>query len=604
MASTSLGRASARERAVGLALVAPAFLVVVGLLIYPVAYDVWLSVTEAQATQWSTAFVGSRHYRQLLGDPVFWQAARNTVALVVATATVELVVGVLTALLLWWRFWGRAFVFVSVFIPWAFPATFSAFAWYWLLMPPFPAFYVGPVLDLRWGLESLFGPGAWQVLSLAVMNVWRGSSIIAIFLLAGFNAIPEELTDYAKLEARNAWQYFWRVVAPFSRRFLVLAALVALVITYVEYASMYVETGGRITVPVLGTMAYREAIQNGNLALGAALSLVPLPVAIALVLVCLRLLERSPALPVRVTGDTRPPRTREPGRCRDIMTSRASDSGPRPGLRRRALIVAGIAAAVAVTVFHLFPVYYTAVQAFRSVPEYALGNPFWAYQPTLEDVQEVIASPLIWRWAWNTFVIFGVVLIVGLGVSLLAGYAVARLAVPGGRWIVRLMFFGYFVPQTAVVIPVFQVFLAWGLDDTLVGIVLLYLTIAVPFATWLFYMYFQGLSPEIEEHALLDGSRTQVFLGIVLPMSTPVVVAAGLFAVGMMGADVLYTGIFSLSHSTKTLPAGLGLTAVGLDEWASANAAILLSSVPIMVVCAGLSPSYVRGLRAALIEGA
>jgi multiple sugar transport system permease protein len=594
-----------RERATGLALAAPASIVVFGLLIYPIVYDVWLSVTEAHATQWSTAFVGFRHYRQLLEDPVFWQAARNTAALVVATATVELVAGVLTALLLWWRFWGRAFVFVSVFIPWAFPATFSAFAWYWLLMPPFPAFYVGHVLELRWQLESLFGAGAWQVFSLAVMNVWRGSSIIAIFLLAGFNAIPEELTDYGKLEARSAWQYFWRVVAPVSRRFLVLAVLVALVIKYVEYASMYVETGGRITVPVLGTMAYREAIQNGNLALGAALSLIPLPFAIALVVVCFRLLERSMPNEIRVVGDPRTARTSEPGRGPDIMTRHSSDSlRGRRRLRRGALIVAGIAGAVAVTVFHLFPVYYTAVQAFRSVPEYALGNPFWAYRPTLEDVQEVIASPLIWRWAWNTFVIFGVVLAVGLGVSLLAGYALARLDVPGGRWVVRLMFFGYFIPQTAVVTPVFQVFLAWGLDDTLVGIVLLYLTLAIPFATWLFYMYFQGLSPDIEEHALLDGSRAQVFLGIVLPMSTPVVVAAGLFAVGMMGADVMYSGIFSLSHSTKTLPVGLGLTAVGVDEWASANAAILLSSLPIMMVCAGLSPSFVRGLRAALIEGA
>jgi len=605
MAQTAQRRGPVRERAIGIALATPAILAVFGLLIYPVAYDVWLSVTEAHAARWSTAFVGFRHYRQLLSDPTFWQASRNTAVLVVATATVELVVGVLTALLLWWRFWGRAFVFVSVFIPWAFPATFSAFAWYWLLMPPFPAFYVGHVLELRWRLESVFGPGAWQVLSLAVMNVWRGSSIIAIFLLAGFNAIPEELIDYGKLEAQNSWQYFWRVVAPFSRRFLVLAVLVALVITYVEYAAMYIETGGRITVPVLGTMAYREGIQNGNIALGAALSLVPLPFAIGLVLVCLRLLERSPAHPVRVAGDARAPGTTERWRRPDAITRRASDSGrARLRLRRWALIVAGIAAAVAVTVFHLFPVYYTAVQAFRSVPEYALGNPFWAYEPTLDDVQEVITNPLIWRWAWNTFAIFGTVLSIGLGVSLLAGYALARLDVPGARWVVRLMFLSYFIPQTAVVIPVFQVFLAWGLDDTLVGIVLLYLTLAIPFATWLFSMYFQGLAPEIEEHALLDGSRAQVFIGIVLPMSTPVVVAAGLFAVGMMGADVLYAGIFSLSHSTRTLPVGLGLTAMGVDEWASANAAILLSSLPIMVICAGLSSSYVRGLRAALIEGA
>jgi len=278
-----------RERLVGYALLLPACLLVFGLLIYPVFYDLWLSVTGAGLAPGNLA--GLHHYRHLLGDSVFWQAARNTVVLVVVTALVELIVGILTALLLWWRFWGRAFVFLSVFVPWAFPATFSAFAWYWLLMPPFHTFYTLGLQEVRWWLEGVLGMGAWQVLSIAIMNVWRGSSIIAVFLLAGFNAIPEELLDVGRLEAPNRWRYFWRIVAPLSRRFLVLAALVALVVTYMEYASMYIESGGRITVPVLGTLAFRETIQNGNTGLGAALALVPIPFAIALVLCCLRLLE-------------------------------------------------------------------------------------------------------------------------------------------------------------------------------------------------------------------------------------------------------------------------------------------------------------------------
>lgn len=62
-----------------------------------------------------------------VAEPEFWQAVRNTFLLVIPTALVELVVGILTALLIWWRFWGRALVFLSVFVPWAFPAMFSVF---------------------------------------------------------------------------------------------------------------------------------------------------------------------------------------------------------------------------------------------------------------------------------------------------------------------------------------------------------------------------------------------------------------------------------------------------------------------------------------------
>jgi ABC-type glycerol-3-phosphate transport system permease component len=602
-----------RQRGLGYALLLPAFVPVAGLLFYPVAYDLWLSLSDAGDTPGAVGhFVGLRHYRALAGDPIFWQAAGNTLVLVVLTALVELAVGILTALLLWWRFWGRAFVFLSVFVPWAFPATFSAFAWYWLLLPPFPTFYTLGLQELRWWLDGALGGGAWQVLSIALMNVWRGSSIIAVFLLAGFNAIPDELLDVGKLEAPNAWQYFWRVVAPLSRRFLVLAALVALVITYTEYAAMYVETGGRITVPVLGTLSFREAIQNGQLGRGAALALIPIPFAVALMLGCLRLLEPGRRAPV-VAEPTRAPLPTSTGplgaaRPADRAGRPVAPSAPRLDRRRRGrrilLRVGGLSAALLVTAFHLFPVYYTAVQAFRSIPEYARGNPFWVYEPTFEDLREVIANPVIWRWGWNTLVIFGAVLALSLALGLVAGYVLARWALPGARGLARLMFASYFIPATAVIVPVYQIFLRWDLDDSITGLVLLYLTLALPFATWLFYVYFESLAPEVEEVALLDGSRPMVFLRVILPMSGPVLIAAGLFGVGMMGSDVLYGSTFALTARTKTLPAGLGLTAVQLDEWAFANAAILLAALPLIVVCAALSPYYVRGLRAALIEGA
>jgi multiple sugar transport system permease protein len=167
-----------------------------------------------------------------------------------------------------------------------------------------------------------------------------------------------------------------------------------------------------------------------------------------------------------------------------------------------------------------------------------------------------------------------------------------------------LMFFSYFIPQMAVVLPMFQIYNAFGLDNTIAGIVLLYLTLTTPFATWLFYVYFLGLDREVEEHAWLDARRRVAFFRVVIPMSWPVIIAAGLFAVGMMGSDVLYGSIFSLTNSTKTLPVGLGLTAIDLDEWANVNAAILISSLPIIVACAALGRYYVRGLRAALLEGA
>lgn len=218
------------------------------------------------------------------------------------------------------------------------------------------------------------------------MDVWRGSSIIAVFLLAGFNALPEELLDAGRLEARGARQYFRRVVAPLSRRFFILAILVALVITYIEYVSMYVETGGRITVSVLGTLAFREAIQNGNAGLGAALALIPVPFVVAGALCCLRFLEGPAAcggVPAggRSSGSGAGTRREAAGPSVDppAQVPRVGDRLRR--FRRFALLGGGATGALAVMAFHLFPVYYTAVQAVRSVREYARISDFVEFDP-------------------------------------------------------------------------------------------------------------------------------------------------------------------------------------------------------------------------------
>ncbi|HEU0167911.1 MAG TPA: ABC transporter permease subunit, partial [Chloroflexota bacterium] len=596
----------------GYALALPALLLVLGVVVYPVVYDAWLSLTNASNFAGEGRFIGLANYARLLSRGDFWEAARTSAFLTLSSALLALLLGVLTALLLWWRFWGRALVFLAVFVPWAFPASFSAFAWYWMLMPPFHSFYTSQALAGRFWLEGVFGLGAWQVLSIVVTNVWRGSSIIAIFTLAGFNAIPEELLEYGKLETRNPWQYFWRVVAPLSRRYLVLGGLVALVVAYAEFVAMYIETGGRILVPVVGTIAYVEGALNGRNGFSAAVSLAQVALAAALAIVALRLVERQPAEEAEEEYGWRISEKRPAEEGPQAYAQRLSDTAARaaapPSCRGRVprwlLTGLGSVAALAAMVFHLFPVWYTAVQAVRPLTEFPIGNIFWAYQPDFSGLADVLSDPVLLRWTINTAVIFGSVLLIGLAAALLAGYGLARFAPPGGRWIVRLLFFSYFLPQTAVILPLYQLFNATHLDNTLGALILVYLTFAIPFSTWLFWIYFQGLDTAVEDHARLDGSRLAVFRRIVLPMAWPVIIAAGLFSIGMMGSDVIYAGTLALSNSVKTLPGGLGITDIDLGEWANVNAAMILASLPIIAICAALSRYFVRGLRAALIEGA
>src|SRR5439155_25867565 len=99
----------------------PAFLIVFVMLIYPLLFDAVESFIGAENFETGGSFVGLANYERAFSDPIYWEAVRNTVLLVAVTALFEVVVGAATALLLWWRFWGRSLVFLAVFVPWAFP---------------------------------------------------------------------------------------------------------------------------------------------------------------------------------------------------------------------------------------------------------------------------------------------------------------------------------------------------------------------------------------------------------------------------------------------------------------------------------------------------
>lgn len=580
----------------------PAFAAVFLVLGYPVVFDVALSFTGAHEFMASGPFVGLDNYRQVVATPGFWAGVGVLVFWIPITVAAEVVLGLATALLLWWRFWGRTLLFLAVFIPWAFPSAFSAFAFYSLFVPPFPAFYQHDSVLVRFWFDDHFGRGTFDFAAYSVMITWRLSSIMAVFLLAGLNTIPRDLLDYAKLEARSPFVYLFSIIVPLLRRYLVLAVMVGAVVTFVGFDSIYIESGDRTIVPIAGTLAYMHGIVFGQTGYAAAVNVLSLPLLLLVAIVGLRWIgpERdtppaTPELPPARLAPARLGRLPRRSPVRRLLSWRA---------RRRLLYVGGGLAAILIALFHIFPVYFVYNQAVVPVQELALGQPFFVHQPDWSNFQQALQPGPLWHWAANTLVAFGAAIVIGVGLSLLAGYGLARYRPPHSALLAKIVFACFFLPQFAIVIPLYQVYHWTGLDNTLQGLVVVYLTMVIPFATWLFYAYFQGLDPATEEHAWLDASRARAFFYVVLPMTRPVFIAAALFGVGVLGSDVVYASTLALSDSSKTLPVGLGLSALSLDEWANVSADVLMASVPLILLCAALGRSFVQGIEAALLEGA
>jgi multiple sugar transport system permease protein len=259
------------------------------------------------------------------------------------------------------------------------------------------------------------------------------------------------------------------------------------------------------------------------------------------------------------------------------------------------------------------------VQSLKTAKEDVFGNPLIVLDPTFENFEELFertseaprgfvgralkrSYPFL-DWLENTVILFTGAVGITLVAGVLAAYALGRLQPPGFRIWRRVIFASYVVPHTILFVPLYQVILRLGLDDNLLALLLVYPTLALPFCVWILSAYFQHLPRDVEESALVEGAtRRAAFFKILLPMSRPVLIAAGIFALGTIASDFTLASVFLLSAHNQTIPAGLGTMEVALDELL-AVAGINLMAIPVVVLCACFARGYVRGLTAAMLEG-
>jgi len=278
-------------------LLAPATLLLVGVLAYPLAWEAWTSLTALSSRSDDRGFVGLANYRGMLADPFFWRALATTVVYFVVTTVGKLALGLGMALLLRRPSRLRPVLFLAVFLPWAYPGGVTVVAWYWMLNPPLITSYSVLAGQLKHAVDGVLGGGAYAFLSVALFSIWRGGSFTSVFLLAGINAIPSELFEYSALDTRSAWQRFRHVTLPLLRPFVALAIFLSATTAFGDLANVWMLTGGRVIFPVIGTYAYWLGIRNGQLAEAAAWSLSLVPLLALLLVVLFRWFDRPDEQP-------------------------------------------------------------------------------------------------------------------------------------------------------------------------------------------------------------------------------------------------------------------------------------------------------------------
>jgi ABC-type sugar transport system permease subunit len=272
-------------------LLAPSLVLVFGLIAYPLGYEAALSLTDERVDAPGT-FVGLANYVDLLADGRFWGAVATTAVYVVVATALKVLLGLAMALALARSFPGRPAIFVLLLVPWLYPAVLSATALQWMFNP---VLYSDVILRLDRidHALSIWVEEVWPLARVILIDVWRGTAFYGVFLLVGRNAIPADLLDVAALEGAGPWAVFRRVTLPLLRPALLLAVILSFGATLADFTNLYLLTGGREVIHVVGTLAYEIALTRGNLGLGAATSLAIVPPVGLLMLALVRFLERD-----------------------------------------------------------------------------------------------------------------------------------------------------------------------------------------------------------------------------------------------------------------------------------------------------------------------
>ncbi len=252
------------ERKLAYLLCAPAIIAMLAVTAYPIAYALWLSLQRSDLRfPDQSEFVGLSNYITVLTAGAWWSAVGTTVIVTVVSVLIELVLGMILALVMHRAIFGRGVVRASILVPYGIITVVAALAWNFMFTPG--TGFIPWVSD-----EALLTNTTGQYIAIIATEVWKTTPFMALLLLAGLAVVPDELHEAAKVDGATAIQRFFRITIPLMKPAILVALLFRTLDAFRVFDSVFILTGGNLrTVSILG---YDTLITRLNLGLGSAVS--------------------------------------------------------------------------------------------------------------------------------------------------------------------------------------------------------------------------------------------------------------------------------------------------------------------------------------------
>jgi multiple sugar transport system permease protein len=228
----------------------------------------------------------------------------------------------------------------------------------------------------------------------------------------------------------------------------------------------------------------------------------------------------------------------------------------------------------------------------------------WIFVPTLSNYQAVVQEGRIDRYLWNSLVVSLVATGLTLALGTMCAYAMARFRFLGREPLGYATLILRTLPPAVLAVPVYVLWSAWGIGETLSGLVLVYVALNLPFAIWLLYGFIEQVPVELEEAAAIDGCGPfQVFYKVVLPLLKPGLAAAAIFSFRLAWNEFILSFILT-NRATRTLPAAISnyITDTGV-EWGKIMAAGVLIALPPLIFTFVAARQIIAGLTSGAVKG-
>lgn len=289
---------------------------------------------------------------------------------------------------------------------------------------------------------------------------------------------------------------------------------------------------------------------------------------------------------------------------KDPQPARSPVPGYRPTLGervslalRQALVLAGLASIV-------LPIIWMALTAFKLPRDVYSLDTALVFVPTLENFRTVFAHP--WNLGnkiANSVLVAAGTVVVAVPMATLAAYAFSRFDFRFRQMLFLLVIASQFIPAAVVVLPYFLMFRDLGLLDTRTALVLINLSIVLPYAVWMIKGFIDAVPIEIEESAMIDGAgRFRVLAGIVVPAALPGIITAAVFSFTLTWNEFLFALILG-KQDALTLPLGIvGFRTERGDLWELMAAGGLIITAPMFMLSLMVHRQFIGSLTAGSVR--